>query len=277
MSAPQRLDAALADLGYAPSRTRAAVLIREGRVFVEGKPATKPSAKVKPGASIVIQEHAEDRWVGRAAGKLHAALEALSARGIRVPINGAICMDAGASTGGFTQVLLDHGAERVYAVDVGHGQLHSSLAEDERVVNREGVNVRHLEPGFIPGGVDVMVGDLSFISLTLVLEPLAAQLREGARMLMLVKPQFEVGRSGLNKTGVVVQPALRRHAVTKVLDFAEQAGLGLKPVTVLRSEVPGQDGNVEFFVMWIKENAESEDSSTSERNLTALLDAVDYS
>ncbi|WP_070506549.1 TlyA family RNA methyltransferase [Arthrobacter sp. HMSC06H05] len=277
MSAPQRLDAALADFGYAPSRTRAAVLIHEGRVFVEGKPATKPSVKIKPGASIVIQEHAEDRWVGRAAGKLHAALERLSTHGIRLPINGATCMDAGASTGGFTQVLLDHGAERVYAVDVGHGQLHPSLASDARVVNREGVNVRHLEPGFIPGGVDVVVGDLSFISLTLVLEPLAAQLKEGGRMMMLVKPQFEVGRSGLNKAGVVVHPALRRHAVTKVVDFAEQAGLGLEPVAVLRSEVPGQDGNVEFFVMWIKENTTETDSSTRERNLTALLDAVDYS
>ena len=155
----------------------------------------------------------------------------------------------GASTGGFTDVLLRRGAREVAAVDVGHGQLVQQLREDPRVQVHEGVNVRHLEPELIGGPVDLTVADLSFISLTLVLPALAGATRPGGQLLLMVKPQFEVGRSGLNRLGVVTSPEARRSAVAGVLRSALECGLDVAGVA--QSELPGQEGNLEYFV-WTK-------------------------
>ncbi len=235
-----RLDKALVDRGLVATRSRAAQLIQSGAVTVDGHPADRPAQKVLPEQEIALQR--EDPWVSRAAHKLLGALEACPA----VSVAGRRCLDAGASTGGFTQVLLSRGAEQVVAVDVGHGQLAPALREDPRVENHEGLNLRNLEPGRLGAPFDLIVADLSFISLQLVMAPLARQAQPGGDLLMMVKPQFEVGRERLARTGVVTSPPLRREAVAGVAGSAVRAGLGLE--SVHRSALAGQDGNLEFFL-----------------------------
>jgi 23S rRNA (cytidine1920-2'-O)/16S rRNA (cytidine1409-2'-O)-methyltransferase len=239
--------------------------VAAGRVLVDGKPATKASGKVAAGAVLEVIVGDEDRWVGRAALKLLGALETLP-----VPVAGKLALDAGASTGGFTQVLLEAGAQRVIAADVGHDQLHPSLAQDPRVENREGTNLRYLTPDDIPGGVDLIVGDLSFISLRLLVGPLAGVLREDGHALLMVKPQFEVGRERLARTGVVTDPSARRVAVESVVAAAEQAGL--VALGLGRSPLSGQDGNAEFFVHLVP----GANVSTEVPERQSLLGAVDY-
>ncbi|AXE38563.1 TlyA family RNA methyltransferase [Acidipropionibacterium virtanenii] len=234
----RRLDVALVELGLARSRTVAARLVREGRVLVDGRPARRPSSPVRPGQRIDAQA---EPWVSRGAYKLLGALEDLP-----VPVTGRV-LDAGASTGGFTQVLLESGADRVYAVDVGHGQLDSSVAADGRVVVREGLNLRDLTLGDLDGApVDLVVGDVSFISLRMLLAPLEAVCAAGARMLLLVKPQFEVGRADLGAHGVVTDQGLRDRAVDRVVDDA--ASLGWTVTGRAPSRITGQDGNQEYFI-----------------------------
>lgn len=237
-----RLDVALVAAGLATSRTRAAKAVAAGRVSVDGLTVTRASAPVPADAELTLEEDAADRYVGRAAHKLLGALEAFP----DVVVQDRECLDAGASTGGFTQVLLERGARHVLAVDVGHGQLHPTIAGDDRVENREGVNVRDLGPQDVPTGVDLVVGDLSFISLRLVVGPLASVVRQDGELLLMVKPQFEVGRHRLSRTGVVVDPAAREEAVRQVLSAATDAGLVL--LGAARSPLAGQDGNVEFFL-----------------------------
>ncbi|MEO7588633.1 MAG: TlyA family RNA methyltransferase [Arachnia sp.] len=229
---------ALVARGLARSRTHAATLVREGKVSVDGLVVTKPSLPVTAGSAI----HADtDRWVSRAAHKL---LGALDDSGTLV---GPRVLDAGASTGGFTQVCLERGAVRVFAVDVGHDQLVPELRDDPRVVVREGLNLRHLVLDDLDGQpVDLVVGDVSFISLTLVLGPLLSVLRPGGCALLLVKPQFEVGRELLGAGGVVRDPALQRAAVDTVVDTA--SALGWRCDWRAESALPGTAGNVEFFV-----------------------------
>ncbi|AFV89878.1 TlyA family rRNA (cytidine-2'-O)-methyltransferase [Acidipropionibacterium acidipropionici] len=235
---PGRLDVVLVELGLARSRTLAARLVREGRVLVDGRPARRPSTTVRPGQHI---EARTEHWVSRGAYKLLGALEDLP-----VPVSGRV-LDAGASTGGFTQVLLESGAERVYAVDVGHGQLNPSLAADERVVVREGLNLRSLVLDDLEGSpVDLVVGDVSFISLRMLLGPLDAVCAVGARMLLLVKPQFEVGRTDLGAHGVVTDQGLRDRAVDRVV--ADAAALGWMTTGRAPSRIAGQDGNQEYFI-----------------------------
>lgn len=239
-----RLDQELVARGLARSRSHAAQLIAAGRVLRDGAVAGKASAPILPEDRLEIEERGED-YVSRAGTKLDGALRAFPA----VDPAGRRCLDAGASTGGFTDVLLRRGAREVAAVDVGHGQLVRQLREDPRVRVFEGMNVRHLEPADIGGQVELTVADLSFISLRLVMAALAAATQPGGELLLMVKPQFEVGRSGLNRLGVVTSPDARRRAVRGVLRSAFECGLdvaGLAP-----SELPGQDGNLEYFV-WIK-------------------------
>lgn len=234
-----RLDVAMVDRGLARSRTLAARLVREGRVSVDGAVARRPSARV--GVRSVIRAEAE-HWVSRGAHKLLGALHDLD---VDVP---ARVLDAGASTGGFTQVVLENGARRVFAVDVGHGQLDPQIAEDARVVVREGLNLRDLRIENLDGEpVDLVVGDVSFISLTMLLAPLDAVTSSHGRMLLLVKPQFEVGRAGLGAHGVVTDEGLRRESVERVAAAAADRGWqedGRAP-----SRITGQDGNQEFFVL----------------------------
>ncbi|MDO5736860.1 MAG: TlyA family RNA methyltransferase [Propionibacteriaceae bacterium] len=233
-----RLDVALVDRGLARSRNQAAVCIRQGLVTVDGERISKPSHVV--GEDTVIQADA-DPWVSRAAHKLVGALETSG-----TAVGGRV-LDAGASTGGFTQVCLQRGAHTVFAVDVGHEQLARELRDDPRVTVREGLNLRDLTLGDLDGEpVDTVVGDVSFISLRLILEPILSVLRPGGTALLLVKPQFEVGRELLGEGGVVRDPELQRAAVASVLEMANS--LGWRCDWQGESVLPGTAGNVEFFV-----------------------------
>ncbi|WP_026548662.1 TlyA family RNA methyltransferase [Arthrobacter sp. Br18] len=239
-----RLDQELVQRGLARSRSHAAQLINAGRVLHGGVVAGKAAVQVSADQTLQVEPTGED-YVSRAGSKLAGAFRTFPA----VAPEGRRCLDAGASTGGFTEVLLALGARQVAAVDVGHGQLAGKLRGDPRVSVFEGMNVRHLEPEHIGGRVDLTVADLSFISLRLVIEALARSTRAGGHLLLLIKPQFEVGRSGLNGQGVVKSDTARRRGVHGVLRAAVQCGLvigGIAP-----SEPAGQDGNREYFV-WIK-------------------------
>ncbi len=234
-----RLDRALVDTGLARSRGQASEAVRAGRVTVNGVTATRPAQEVT--ARDRVEVAGADHYVSRAAHKLAGAL---AASGVVV---GDRVLDAGASTGGFTQVLLEAGARTVYAVDVGHDQLVPDLRADPRVVVRERLNLRDLTLDHLDGRpVDLVVGDVSFISLRLLLEPLFGVLGERGEALLLVKPQFEVGRAGLDDRGVVRSPELRERAVSDVV--AEAARLGRRLAWRGESGLPGEAGNVEYFV-----------------------------
>jgi 23S rRNA (cytidine1920-2'-O)/16S rRNA (cytidine1409-2'-O)-methyltransferase len=245
----QRLDAAVTARGLARSRTHAARLIADGRVSVDGRPVVKASARVAEHSLITVDE--VDHYVSRAAHKLIAALD-----GFGLDPSGMMALDVGASTGGFTQVLLERGAERVIALDVGHRQLAPPIASDPRVTVAEGVNVRYLDTdglGALTGGrsIGIVVGDLSFISLTLVLPPLVEVVGREAEFVLLVKPQFEVGRSGIRE-GIVRDPALREDAVTAVMWAAWD--LGLPTAGILPSPIVGSHGNREYL-LWLSTRA----------------------
>ncbi|QAY62376.1 TlyA family RNA methyltransferase [Xylanimonas allomyrinae] len=247
---PVRVDAALVRRRLARSRAQAAELVRAGRVTAAGLPVTKPSAPVPDDAEIVVvADPGDPGWASRAALKLAGALDALAADeagGRLAKIEGSWCLDLGASTGGFTDVLLRRGAAHVVALDVGHDQLVTRLREDARVTVVEGFNVRTLGRGDLARRPDVVVGDLSFISLRLVLPVLAPVLETGAPALLLVKPQFEVGRERLGAGGVVRDPALRAAAVLDVIDAGARVGLHAR--AVVPSPLPGPSGNHEYFV-----------------------------
>lgn len=231
--------------GLARSREQAAQLIEAGRVSVGGRAAAKPATQVETASAIVVAEAAGGPdYVSRGAHKLLGALEAFD--GLRVA--GRRCLDAGASTGGFTDVLLRHGAAHVLAVDVGYGQLAWSLRTDERVTVMERVNVRDLTPEMVGEPPTLVVGDLSFISLRLVLPPLAAVAAPQADFVLLVKPQFEVGKDRVGAGGVVRDPDLRAGAVREVAARARELGLAVRGVTA--SPLPGPSGNVEYL-LWL--------------------------
>ena len=243
-----RLDAELVRRGLARSREHASELIAARRVKVSGAPATKPATGVTTDVAIVVADD-PDRpdYVSRGGHKLAGALAAFEPAGLVV--QGRRCLDAGASTGGFTDVLLRHGAAQVVAVDVGYGQLAWKLQQDERVVVHDRMNVRELTPEVIGGPVDVVVGDLSFISLELVLDALLGVTAADGDLALMVKPQFEVGKDRVGKGGVVRDPALRAEAVVSVAEAAERRGRGARMVTT--SPLPGPSGNVEFF-LWLR-------------------------
>jgi 23S rRNA (cytidine1920-2'-O)/16S rRNA (cytidine1409-2'-O)-methyltransferase len=240
-----RLDQALVARGLARSRTHAAALIAEGRVSSAGQLLSKASLQVPDGRELAVEQSEHDSYVSRAGHKLAGALDAFPA----IAVAGKRCLDAGASTGGFTEVLLRRGAEQVVAVDVGHGQLVPQLRNDPRVAVHEGLNVRYMSPDDIGGKAALTVADLSFISLTLVVLPLALCTEPGGDLVLMVKPQFEIGKDRLGRTGVVNSERERRMAVEKVANAALDAGLDLSGLAA--SPLPGQDGNVEYF-LWIK-------------------------
>lgn len=236
-----RLDAELVRRKMCDSRERARDLIAGGRVIVNGVAATKPATQVEPTTSIALTASDEPEWASRGAHKLIGALDTFD-----VIVEGARCLDAGASTGGFTDVLLHRGAERVEAVDVGYGQLVWRLQNDDRVGVHDKTNVRQLTPEDIGGVVDLVVSDLSFISLGLVLPALATCVRPGGDLLPMVKPQFEVGRERVGQGGVVRDPGLRTDAVLGVARAA--AAVGLETLGCVASPLPGPSGNVEYFL-----------------------------
>lgn len=242
MARRQRLDAELVRRGLARSRQQAAELVAAGRVSVRGQVAGKPATQVDPADPVVVAEaDAGPEYVSRGAHKLVGALDAFG-----VDPAGRRCLDAGASTGGFTDVLLRRGAAHVVAVDVGYGQLAWSLRSDDRVTVLDRTNVRTLDPGAVAPAPGLVVADLSFISLTLVLGSLAACCAPDADLLLMVKPQFEVGRERLGAGGVVRDPALRAEAVVTVAEAARTAGLDVHGVAA--SPLPGPSGNVEYFL-----------------------------
>ena len=243
-----RLDAELVRRGLARSRDHASELIAAGRVRVNRAVATKPATGVTTDADLVVREDDSDPdYASRGGHKLAGALEVFGPLGLRV--EGRRCLDAGASTGGFTDVLLRAGAREVVAVDVGYGQLVWSLRKDPRVVVHDRTNVRELRLEIIGEPVDLVVGDLSFISLRLVLDALVTVTAADGDLVLMVKPQFEVGKERLGRGGVVREPAHRADAVEGVLAAAQARGWGAQALTA--SPLPGPSGNVEFFA-WLR-------------------------
>ena len=244
-----RLDAELVRRGLARSRQRAAELVSEGRVRVSGEVVSKPSRPVFAEEPLEIEEAAGAQYVSRGARKLNGALDALALLTPDPPrIDGAWCLDAGASTGGFTQVLLERGAAHVHAVDVGRGQMDAQISADPRVTAREATNVRDLTVEDLPAQPVLVVADLSFISLTVVTGILVGLAAPGGHLLLMVKPQFEVGRGRLGSRGVVTSPALRQEAVLGVARSARQSGARVR--AVVPSPLPGPSGNHEYF-LWL--------------------------
>lgn len=247
----RRLDAELVRRGLARSREHAASLVAQGRVVVAGSVATKPATQVDDAAAVLVKPDDDDPgYASRGGVKLAGALAAFTPQGLVVA--GRRALDAGASTGGFTDVLLRAGASHVDAVDVGYGQLVWALQTDSRVSVHDRTNVRDLTTGSLADPVDLVVADLSFISLTLVLRALVSVATPEADFVLMVKPQFEVGRDRLGKGGVVRDPEHRVEAIRRITDAAAGLGLGVRGVTA--SPLPGPAGNVEYFV-WLQAEA----------------------
>jgi 23S rRNA (cytidine1920-2'-O)/16S rRNA (cytidine1409-2'-O)-methyltransferase len=235
-----RLDERLVQEGLADTRTRAQGAVLAGRVTVDGAVADKPGRRVTPEMRVGVVAPAHP-YVGRGGVKLAHALAAFG-----IDVRGAVAIDLGASTGGFTDCLLQAGAARVYAVDVGHGQLAWSLRQDPRVIVMEDTNARRLTPDRFAGAADLVTADLSFISLRLVWGAIAGLVRPGGRVVALVKPQFEAGRGAVGRGGVVRDPAVHAAVVEDALAAAARAGL--TPVAVTASPVTGPAGNIEYLV-----------------------------
>ncbi|MFI2751802.1 TlyA family RNA methyltransferase [Cellulomonas sp. P22] len=258
-----RLDIELVRRGLARSRRQAGELIAAGQVLVDGVTAVRSATPLRPEQDVEVLAGTDPGYASRAGHKLVGALDAWEVQGLRVA--GRRCLDAGASTGGFTDVLLRRGAEHVVAVDVGHDQLVQSLRDDPRVEVREGVNVRRLHAGDVTPAPDLVVADLSFISLTLVLPALVDVAAPEADVVVMVKPQFEVGRERLGSGGVVRSPELRAEAVLDVARCATR--LGWHVAGVVQSPLPGPSGNVEYFV-WLNRRG----SSTSDADLVEQVE-----
>jgi 23S rRNA (cytidine1920-2'-O)/16S rRNA (cytidine1409-2'-O)-methyltransferase len=242
----QRLDSLLVQRGLADSRTQAQALILAGQVLVGDQRADKPGSIVGVDAPLRLKERL--RYVSRGGLKLERALAAFE-----LDVSGKICADIGSSTGGFTDCLLQAGAQKVYAVDVGHGQLHPRLLADPRVVSREGINARYLSEADLPEKVDVATIDVSFISQTQVLPAILPRLRPGGLVIALVKPQFEVGRSKVEKGGVVKDSSAREGAVQKIAAFLSEQRLEL--LGRVDSPIAGPAGNVEVLLAARKPSA----------------------
>ena len=235
-----RLDLLLVERGLAESREKGQAIIFAGQVLVNGQKQDKAGAVVPEDAEIRILGETL-RYVGRGGLKLEAAL-----REFRVPLHGKTALDVGASTGGFTDCLLQHGVQKVFAVDVGYGQLAWKLRQDPRVVVIERVNIRAMAPSLIPEPVDIAVIDVSFISLTKVIPSILNFLKPDAAMVALIKPQFEVGKEQVGKGGIVRDETARMTAVKNIEDFIR--GLGLEVEGIVPSPITGQDGNNEYLV-----------------------------
>ena len=251
MSRRLRLDAELVRRGLARSRDHASSLIEQKLVSVGGAVASKPATGVTTDQAIVVKESSGPTYASRGAYKLLGALEVFKPLGLT--IKGKRCLDAGASTGGFTDILLREGAREVMAVDVGYGQLVWALQSDDRVHIFDRTNIRMMDPSVIGGQVELVVSDLSFISLTVVMPSLTRACEQEGDIVLMIKPQFEVGRENLGKKGVVRDPALHADAVLRVCQSAYAHGWGTQALAP--SPLPGPAGNVEYFC-WLRTDAE---------------------
>ncbi len=234
-----RLDQLVFDLGLAESRERAKTTVMSGLVFVNGQRADKPGMQVSPDVNVEVKGTALP-YVSRGGLKLEKALNVFP-----IDVNGKVCIDCGASTGGFTDVLLKNGAAKVYSVDVGYGQLAWSLRNDERVVNMERTNIRYISSEQIPEPLDICVMDLSFISVKLVLPAVCALLKDDAQLVCLIKPQFEAGREEVGKKGVVRDKAVHLSVIESVLSFAPTVGMTVMGLDF--SPIKGPEGNREYL------------------------------
>ncbi|HEV2883808.1 MAG TPA: TlyA family RNA methyltransferase [Pyrinomonadaceae bacterium] len=241
----ERVDKLLVERGLAESRAKAQAMIMAGQVLVNDQRVDKPSESFPPDALLRIKgrDDPASRYVGRGGVKLEAAL-----REFQIDPQGLACLDVGASTGGFTDCLLQHGARKVVAVDVGHNQIDWRLRQDERVEVREGINARYLKPEDFETKFDLVVMDVSFISATKLLPAIVPLLNEKSFLVVLIKPQFEVGRGEVGKGGIVRDPAKHERVVREVNDAA--AALGLTSVSVIESPIRGADGNLEFLALY---------------------------
>lgn len=256
-----RADVYLVSNRYAESRTRAARLISEGKVFIDGRAVEKASEEISDSEhDVMITE--KDRYVGRGGLKLEAALDQFG-----VDVNGKRCIDVGASTGGFTDCLLQKGAAAVYAVDSGRDQLHPKLRADGRVTNIEGFNARELSKENF-GVFDIAVMDVSFISQTLIHPALSSVLADGAIYVSLIKPQFESGRSALGKNGIVKNPKDRENAILRVLESAYLNGFETK--ALIQSPIEGGDGNREFLACFVKKGEPAQKDNIDENYIKKI-------
>lgn len=250
----ERLDVLLVQRGLAPSREKAKTMIMEGNVFVDQQREDKAGSFFDVEAKIEVRGNTL-RYVSRGGLKLEKAMEAFG-----LDLSGCVCMDIGASTGGFTDCMLQNGAAKVYAVDVGYGQFAWKLRQDLRVVCMEKTNIRYVTPDQIGEPLDFASVDVSFISLTKVLEPAKALLREGAQMVCLIKPQFEAGKDKVGKKGVVREQSTHREVIEKVIAYAR--GLGFRVLHLDYSPVKGPEGNIEYLVHLANDNLpESEETA----------------
>ena len=242
-----RIDKLLVDRGLAESRTKAQALVMAGVVLVDEQRVNKPSDKVAADAQVRLKggDDPTSRYVGRGGLKLETAL-----RDFELGVEGLTCLDVGASTGGFTDCLLQHGARQVIALDVGHNQIDYRLRTDPRVEVREGVNARYLQPGDFKVSFDLVVMDVSFISATKIMPAIVPLLQEAGRLITLIKPQFEVGRGEVGKGGIVRDPEKHARVIAEVNLAAKELGLQLKKV--IESPIHGADGNVEFLALYEK-------------------------
>ena len=244
MPAKRRIDLLLVEREFAPTRAQAQALILAGKVFTGDRRIDKAGTELDPNIELIVRE--PERFVSRGGHKLEGALEALACN-----VEGAICADVGASTGGFTDCLLQRGASKVYAIDVGHGQLAHKLASDPRVVVMDRSNARHLTADVFSDRLDVVVVDASFISLEKLLPAITSWLTPGARLLAMIKPQFEVGRDEARKSrGVIRDQSVRGAAIEHVLGAIGECGFDV--LGGADSDVPGPKGNVEYFVLAAK-------------------------
>lgn len=242
----ERIDRILVERGLAESRTKAQALVMAGVVLVDDQRVDKPSEKFQSDVTIRLKETGESRFVGRGGLKLEAALKEFS-----INVTDLTCLDVGASTGGFTDCLLQNGARHVVALDVGHNQIDWRLRNDSRVEVREGVNARYLKPGDFEAQFDLITIDVAFISVTKILPAIVPLLRKDGRVVALIKPQFEVGKGEVGKGGIVTDPSQHQRVIAEVNAAAEI--LGLRNAGLIQSPIQGADGNVEFLALYVSE------------------------
>ena len=267
----KRLDVELVDRGLVQSRERAKAVIMEGLVYVNGQKSDKAGTPVKEDDRIEVRGETL-RYVSRGGKKLEKAMQVFP-----VVLEGCTCMDIGASTGGFTDCMLQNGAVKVYAVDVGYGQLAWSLRTDERVVNLERTNIRYITEEQVPQPVDFISVDVSFISLTLVLPVAHRLLKDGAQMVCLVKPQFEAGKDKVGKKGVVRDPQIHREVIRKVIDCAGELGFWVRGLDF--SPIKGPEGNIEYLLFLQKPQQEAlpPEETVAEEQIAGVVDSAHQS
>ncbi|MCM1251564.1 MAG: TlyA family RNA methyltransferase [Clostridium sp.] len=248
----ERLDVLLVKQGLAPSREKAKAVIMTGSVYVDGQREDKAGAAFDEEKVHIEVRGASQKYVSRGGLKLEKAMEVFP-----IDLLHTVCMDIGASTGGFTDCMLQNGADKVYSVDVGHGQLAWKLRQDERVVCMEKTNFRHMKPGDIDDKLDFASVDVSFISLTKILIPARNMLKEKGQMVCLIKPQFEAGRDKVGKKGVVREPGIHEEVIQKIVIYADMIGFLVKALTF--SPVKGPEGNIEYLLFIEKRETFSED------------------